>query len=302
MFRVYARFLIISLFLLISSTALFAQSGHSARNSTNLDGSILSVTAERTDGSTEPIRAEDVFLYENAIEQQIKNFSFDPSPSRIVILVDNSQTLRVDVDTLKSAVMEFAYEIFEGDQLYVIAYDEKPEIIQEWTDNADTLSASLSTFRKQGNPHLFDAVNAAAGEVLLPLMPGTRKTAIVLISDGLDRGSKTPFGSLLDELQKQNITVYTLQVADRSNGAYRRNTPKAPEVIRQLTEATGGLAFPIEQAKDAAASVCNELRKDRYLLAYFPTNTSSYEARSLLITSNGGIKIRSKAAQPPNIK
>ena len=54
--------------------------------------------------------------------------------------------------------MEFAYEIFDGDQLFIIAYDEKPEIIQEWTDDAKKMEASLATFRKKGNPFLFDAV------------------------------------------------------------------------------------------------------------------------------------------------
>src|SRR4030095_16851480 len=114
-----------------------------------------------------------------------------------------------------------------------IAYDEKPEIIQEWTDDAKKLEASLATFRKKGNPNLFDALHAAVSEVLLPLMPGSRKTAIVVIGDGLDRGSKVPYDKILGELQNQNITVYALQIPDRTGGAYRRNQPKASEVLTQ---------------------------------------------------------------------
>ncbi|MCB1025034.1 MAG: VWA domain-containing protein [Acidobacteria bacterium] len=280
-----------------------AQSGHSTRNTANLDGTILSLTVLRKDKSiTTPVRAENLYLYENAIEQKIKNLSYDPSPARIVILVDNSQTIRADVASLQKAVMEFAYEIFEGDQLFVIAYDEKPEIIQEWTDDAKKMEASLQTFRKQGNPHLFDAINAATGEILVPLMPGTRKTAIVVIGDGLDRGSKTPFDAMLAELQNQDITVYALQLPDRTGGAYRRYSPKAGKVIQQITEETGGKAFPFEEANQAAKFICDELRKNRYLLSYFPTNTSSYDARRLFIIADEGIEIRAKTAQPPNIK
>ena len=278
------------------------QSGHSARKTVGLEGTILSVTASRTDSSTNPIRVENLYLYENAIEQKIKNFSYDPSPARIVLLVDNSQTLGASLVELKKAAMEFVYEIYEGDQLFVIAYDEKPEIIQEWTDDAKKMEKSLETFRKQGNPHLFDAVNAATREVLVPLMPGTRKTAIVVIGDGLDRGSTTPFDSMLNELQNQDITVYALQMKDRTGGAYRRYSPKAAQVIQRITEETGGKAFPIDQAKEAAKFVCDELRKNRYLLSYFPTNTSSYDARRLFIIADDGITIRTKAVQPPNIK
>ena len=198
--------------------------------------------------------------------------------------------------------MEFVYEIFDGDQLFVIAYDEKPEIIQEWTDDAKKMEKSLATFRKKGNPHLFDAINAATSEVLVPLMPGTRKTAIIVIGDGLDRGSKTPFDKMLSELQNTNITVYALSMKDRTGGAYRRYQPKAAKVIKSLTEGTGGKAFPIAKAQEAAKFICDELRKNRYLLSYFPTNTSSYDERSIFIDVDDGIKIRVKAAQPPNIK
>ena len=288
--------------LLIFSAFAIAQSRHNAKATADTDGTILTVTASRTDNKTEPIKSENLFLYENGIEQKIKNFSYDPSPARIVLLVDNSQTLPTDIEKLKQATMEFAYEIFDGDQLFVVAYDEKPEIIQEWTDDAKKMETSLATFRKKGNPYLFDALNSTVSEILLPLMPGTRKTAVVVIGDGLDRGSKTPFDKILNELQNQNVVVYSLQIPDRTGGAYRRNQPKAREVINQLTEGTGGKIFPLEEASTAAKFICDELRKNRYLLSYFPANTSSYDARRVFIVADEGINIRTKSAQPPNIK
>ena len=287
---------------MLSLAALaLAQSRHSARGD-NTEGTILAVTASRDNKKTDPIRVENLNLYENGIEQKIKNFSYDPSPSKIVILVDNSQTLPISVEAMKKAVMEFAYEIFEGDQLFVIAYDEKPEIIQEWTDDAKKMDAALGTLRKKGNPYLFDAINSSLKEVLLPLMPGTRKTAVVVIGDGLDRGSKTSFDKMLNELQDQNVTVYSLQIPDRTSGAYRRDQPKASAIMTQLAEETGGKVFPFEEASNAAKFICDELRKNRYLLSYVPANTSSFDARRLLLIGDEGLTIRTKAVQPPNVK
>lgn len=291
-----------SFVLLVFSNFLVAQSRHSTKATTDLDGTILSVTAWRSDNKTEPIKIENLYLYENGVEQKIKNFSYDPSPAKILLLVDNSLTLPTDIEKLKAATMEFSYEIFDGDQLFVIAYDEKPEIIQEWTDDAKKMETALSTFRKKGNPYLFDAIYAGINEVLLPLMPGTRKTAVVVIGDGLDRGSKSNFDKVLGELQNQNIVVYFLQIPDRTGGAYRRNQPKAKEVVNQLTEGTGGKIFPLEEAQTAAKFICDELRKNRYLLSYFPTNTSSFDARKVFVLGDEGINIRTKNAQPPNIK
>jgi Ca-activated chloride channel homolog len=289
-----------ALCVLVCISPIGAQSRRNAQAS-DLEGTVLTVTASRGDKKTDQIKVEDLFLYENGIEQKIKNFAYDPSPSRIVLLVDNSQTLPTSVEALKKAAMEFAYEIFEGDQLFTLAYDEKPEIIQEWTDDAKKMEASLGTFRKKGNPYLFDALDGAVSQVLLPLMPGTRKTAIVIIGDGLDRGSRMSYDKISAELQLDNITVYALQIPDRTGGAYRRDQPKAPVVLQQLTENTGGKIFSFENAQEAARSICDELRRNRYLLSYVPANTSSYDQRTLLLLSEG-LTIRTKSAQPPNIK
>ena len=277
------------------------QSRHSVKG-TDGEGTILSVTAWRTDKKADPLKPENFFLYENGIEQKIKGFSYDPSPARIVLLVDNSLTLQADVEKLKKATMEFAYEIFDGDQLFIVAYDEKPEIIQEWTDDAKKMEKALSTFRKKGNPYLFDALDATVKEVLLPLMPGTRKTAVVVIGDGLDRGSTTSFDKVLADLQNYNVTVYALQLPDRTRGAYRRDQPKAAAVITNLTEGTGGAIFPLDDAQAAAKAICDELRRNRYLLSYAPVNTSTYDARRIFLSADDGISTRTKNAQPPNIK
>jgi VWFA-related protein len=286
--------------LTISATAI-GQSRHSELGN-EAEGSVVPVFAWRSDNATTPIAVSNLFLYENGVEQKIINFSFDPSPARIVLLVDNSQTVPASIDTLKQAAMEFAYEIFEGDQLFTIAYDETAEIIQEWTDDAGKMEASYATFRKKGNPYLFDALNATVTEVLLPLMPGTRKTAIVIIGDGLDRGSRMGFDKILGTLQNRNITVYALQLPDRTGGAYRRDQPKAGGVIDKLTAGTGGRVFAFGEAQTAAKTICDELRRNRYLLSYMPQNTSTYDARRLLLLAGEGIETRTKIAQPPNIK
>src|SRR6187402_438485 len=108
------RSAIASVLIAISAAAGAAQSGNVNRGG-NLEGTLLTVTASRTDGKTDPIKVENLSLFENGFEQKIRNFSLDPSPSKIVLLVDNSQTVGADIEKLKKATMEFAYEIFDGD-------------------------------------------------------------------------------------------------------------------------------------------------------------------------------------------
>lgn len=274
-----------------------SQSRNNTRGIASIEGSVVSLVAKRESG-TEPISLRDVFLYENSIEQRIRNLTFDTGPARIVLLVDNSQSLRADTEALRRAVLEFAYEIYEGDQLFVIAYDEKAEIIQEWTDDAEKIRLRTESFRKQGNPHLFDALSAASREILVPLMPGLRKTVVVMISDGLDRGSKTSFKNIIRDLQRSDVTVYALQIPDRTNGAFRRNQPKAPVALKEITEATGGTVYQFSEAQAAAKAICDELKNNRYLISYFPTNQTLTEDRSLFLIGREGVSLRAKTKHP----
>ncbi len=286
------------LLLMALCNLVLGQAGRRPQSSTAQSGVLVSVVVKRDDKSSANVNSKQVAIYDNGVEQAIKNLTPDPSPARIVLLVDNSLTLRADIDKLEMATREFAYEIYEGDQLLIVGYDEQAEIVADWTDNAKSIEAALKGFRKKGQPHLFDALSAVVEQALRPL--AGQKRAIVVISDGLDRGSKTTFEKILSELQANDITVYTVQIPDRTRGAIRRDVPKPKQVVEKLVEGTGGLVFPIEEAVEAAKSVCDELRKNRYMLSYVPSSVPYGEARRLLVVGDQGITIRSKSMQPPN--
>jgi len=283
--------------LLLLISAAFSQSGVRP-NASGSSGVLVGVVAKREDEKGPPITSKEISVYDNGIEQSIRNFTPDPSPARIVLLVDNSLTIRADVDKLEQAAREFAYEIFEGDKLLVVGYDEQAEIVADWTDDAKAIESALKLFRKKGQPHLFDAIRAVVEEALRPLQ--NQKRSIVVISDGLDRGSKATFEQTLAELQSENIMVYAIQAVDRTRGAIRRDVPKPKVVIDKLAEGTGGQIFSIENPSEAAKGICDELRKNRYVLSYVPSNAPFGQARSLLVLGNQGIVIRSKSMQQPN--
>ena len=265
---------------------------------TNEGGVLVNLVAKRIDKSEKQITAKQLSVYDNGVEQMIRNFTPDPSPARIVLLVDNSLTLRADIEKLEKAAREFAYEIYEGDKLLIVGYDEQAEIVADWTDDAKSIEASLKLFRKKGQPHLFDAASAVL-EQALRSAPGQKKV-IVVISDGLDRGSKTSFEKILAELQRLDITVYAVQAQDRTRGAIRRDVPKPKQVIDKLVEGTGGAIFSIDEPEEAAKTICDELRKHRYVISYLPSSAPFGETRNLLILGDDGIAVRAKSAQQPH--
>jgi Ca-activated chloride channel homolog len=297
--RALSKALVISLLLSLSFSLAIGQAGRRPRP-TNEASVLLNVVATREGDYGGPITSKQISLYDGGIEQTIKSFSPDPSPARIVLLVDNSLTIRADVEKLEEATREFAYEIYEGDKLLIVGYDDQAEIVADWTDDAKAIEKSLASFRKKGDPHLFDALSAVTQEALLPLRAMNQKRIIVVISDGLDRGSKMKFDKVLADLQSQDITVYAVQAPDRTGGALRRDQPKPVKVIEKLVEGTGGRVFSIKEPKEAAKAICDELRKNRYVLSYAPANVAYGDARRLLVLADSGIHIRAKTLQPPN--
>jgi len=283
--------------------ACLAAAGQAGRRPTNSRdrATLVNVVAVREDGSNAPISSKELALYDDGIEQSIQNLIPDTGPARIVLLFDNSLSLRTDVPKLASVAREFAYEIYEGDQLLIAGFDERAEQLSaDWTDKTKDVEEAVALLRKKGDPHLFDAVNDVIEVALRPLTGANRKRVIVLIGDGLDRGSSTKFKDLLNELQQTDITIYALQIPDRTGGAHRRDQPKPTQVVQQLVEGTGGRILPLDKPAESAKIICDELRKHRYLLSYSPTALPYSEARRLLIVGNPGINLRYKSAQPPN--
>ena len=259
---------------------------------------LLNVVITRDGGAAAQVKTSDLAIYDGGMEQAVHSLTPDPSPARIVLLVDNSRGLRADVEKLAAAAREFAYEIYEGDQLMVVGYDEKAEMITDWTDDPKLIEKNLSLLRKKGEPHLYDALRDVVSASLRPFTGSNRKRVVVLVGDGLDRGSRAKFEDVLTELQREDIAVYALQIPDRTGGALRRDRLKPTQAVKTLVEGTGGLILPFDEPRESAKTICDELRKDRYVLAYVPKSVPLYDTRRLLVLGSEGIKLRHKSQQP----
>lgn len=294
-----------------------AQSGRNIVNSRRTLA--VPVIAQRVDDPNKPKRllastedkaeAEKIIskleleLFDGGVQQKIEAFAPDPTPARIVVLLDNSATLQTDVKKLAGVPAAFSPEIYEGDKVMVIGYDTKPEVIKDWTDKPDDLQNTLELMRKTDSPRLFDALNVTMEDVLRPEV-GFSKRVIVIVGDGLDRDSSIKFDQILATLQDENITVYAIQIKDRTRGALRKDAPKPAEALEKLAVGTGGKLYtPDIDVKQAVKEICDELRNDRYQLTYYPEGINPINKRLLLVSSSDPtLKMRYKAYHPPRAK
>ncbi len=302
------------MWMMLVAIAAQAQSGRAPTSSRRT--TVLHVVAQRVEDPNKPkpllagsgneedqdkvVQRKVLELFDGGVLQKIEAFAPDPTPARIVVLMDNSQTLPADVGKLASVPAAFAPEIYEGDKVMVIGYDLKPEIITDFTDVPKDLQNTKELLRKVEQPKFFDALNVVVEDVLRPEV-GFSKRVIVIVADGIDRDSKIKFDEILAKLQNENITVYAIQVRDRTRGALRKDAPKAAEALKRLTEGTGGKVFKIEDdVKQSVKEICDELRNDRYQLTYYPDGINPINKRLLLLsTTDATVKLRYKAWHPP---
>jgi VWFA-related protein len=303
-FRVSLFSLLILIAASISSWITYpaAQSGHKTSSADKSATINVIVNGAGGDGMRS-LDKEQLLLFDGGIQQQIEYFRVDSTGARLVLLVDSSQTLRAEPPQIQKAVQALIKELYEGDEMMIIGFSEHAEILQDFTGDVKSLQATSGQFRRQGFPKLYDALIATVEDAFRKQI-GVNKRAIILISDGYDRGSSTKYEAILSTLLNENIVLYAFQSPDRTFGAIRAKDtgPKPVDAITGLVESTGGLMFKIDKPDQIAASaksVIDEIRQNWYTLSYTPKGINPINARRLLITSSSDkLQIRTKKMHP----
>jgi VWFA-related protein len=262
---------------------------------------ILNVIVESKSGQKEiPLTRDMLELYDAGIEQQIEAVQPDYSAARLALLLDASDSLRAELGRLLQVVKAFAANLYEGDQMMLIAYGEEPEVLEEFTGDRGKLEQAGLRLKRTGSTavRLWDALQATLDDALR-LQVGYSKRVIVLVSDGFDRESHMRPEVVLANLARENVLVYVLQAEDRTRGATRRRALKPEEAVARLVQGTGGKAYPLTDAERAAREILEELNQRWYQVIYKPNGVNPLNRRRILLLANDPtLTLRTKAEHP----
>lgn len=173
----------------------------------------------------------DFTLQEDGRPETIKFFNLDKDlPLTLGLLVDTSGSMRNVLDQERSASKTFFDQMFTmpADKGFLLHFDREVELLQDLTPSKEKLAAALQQLgpgednsssssdsgdsgasggRRHGGTQLYDAIYLASDE-LLKKQPGRK--AIVLFSDGEDRGSKETLNEAIETAQRAETSVYTV--------------------------------------------------------------------------------------------
>lgn len=180
---------------------------------------------------------DDFVLQEDSHPQAIKYFTLEKNlPLTLGLLVDTSMSQRNVLDQERTASRSFLDAMLTNpkDRAFVVQFDREVDLLQDLTSSKQTLQSALAKVAPSQPPRnsgggsdggnddpdvrhmragtlLYDAVFLASDE-LMKKQQGRK--ALIILSDGVDHGSKESLADAIEAAQRADTVVYSILFAD----------------------------------------------------------------------------------------
>ncbi len=243
----------------------------------------LDVTVQNAKGDLiQGLKKEHFKVYEDKVLQEIVNFTPIEAPMTVVLVTEYSKAIPWDFlyDVLVGSYT-FVEQMRNEDWVAVVAYDMRPEILVDFTQNKMEVYQALRrlNFPAFSESNLYDTMFDVLGRT--EELDG--KVAVVLISSGIDTFSKKNLGEMLKRVQATNAVIYAVSVGGNLRARYEQNLGasarldlyQADSTLKQFAKSTGGMAFfpRFEAEFPQIFQTVAAMLRHQYSLSYVPTNT-----------------------------
>src|SRR6185503_20109309 len=146
----------------------------------------MSVIDTSTNRGLTGLAQSDFKLFEDGEEQRIVGFDAASAPFDLVLAIDVSGSTKDKVKLMRSAALRFVNAARPADRIAIITFAGEPTVVSELTADRDVLRERVNAIdTARGDTKLYDAT-VFAMDKFANVNNKSRRTAIVLISDGLD--------------------------------------------------------------------------------------------------------------------
>ncbi len=267
---------------------------------------------------------DDFAVNEDGRPQTISYFARENDlPLTTGLLVDTSLSQSRVLDQEVDASHTFLDHVLrDKDKAFIIHFDHEVELLADLTSSRQKLDAGLKAIKTpqladasdRGSHHsgggtlLYDAVYLASEE-LMKKQQGRK--ALIILSDGVDRGSKESLYSAIESAQRANTVVYSILFKGEEpsygqhgggyggggygghGGGHNRyprqedQRPDGKKVLERISKETGGRLFEVSK-KETVDKIYGEIEQElrgQYVLGYAPDkgqNGTSYHKIHLM--------------------
>ncbi len=258
---------------------------------------------------------DDFLVSEEGKPQEIRYFEKETDlPLTLGLLVDVSGSQRNLIETeRRTAERFFSGVLRKKDVAFLISFGSEAELLQDLTNSVVLLREGLDNLKLNAPPPnpmpspvptvyqprgtvLYDAVYLAATD---RLRSEVGRKAIVLITDGVDQGSRLKLSNAIEAAQKSDAIIYSIYYVDASayGGQGWFGAPSSGD-LRRMSEETGGRMFEVNRKNtldDIFRQIQDEMRS-QYAIGFVPSNAAkdgSYR-RVDVRTRQKGMKVQAR--------
>jgi VWFA-related protein len=243
----------------------------------------------------------DFRVFEDNNPQPLSDLALRQVPVDVVLMVDASSSVANNLDDFRRAAQGFAARLEEDDRISLIKFDDRIELLQDWTKSRFQLQRALGRIEPGMFTRFNDALLLASREQFGTATKSRR--AVIVLSDGIDNGRGTStLEAALQSLIRSQVTVYVVSNTEISRASKRaeldtllsgpdsavrfnqlriddlklglRVLDQSEENLEQLAQATGGRLYKprtFDALESTYAEVADELRH-QYALYFTPVN------------------------------
>ena len=213
------------------------------------------------------LEQEDFKVFENNGEQHIKSFAAEDAPVSIGIIFDLSGSMTSKLIRARESILQFIKTANPQDEFFVIGFNDRPELIEDFTNSVDDISARLATVKSGHRTALLDAIYYGIAK-----MKDARheRKALLVVSDGGDNRSRYTEGEVRSQVREADVEIYSIGIFDVYAATPEERS--GPLLLNELCEETGGRMFRVDdlsEMSDIAEKISTELR-NQYVIGYTP--------------------------------
>ena len=223
--RSLARAAAVAALAVVWAATLHGQQGFKFKSGVELVNVNVTVT-DRSGRFVQGLTQNDFVVYDDNLEQDISHFSAERVPVSLGIALDTSGSMAGEkIESARAAIDRFLLELLAPeDEVFLMRFGGSPELVQDWTNQKDTVSRRLARVNPTGGTAMYDAVAES-----VPIASGGqhRKKAILIISDGNDTNSRTSVRDLKQMIRETEVLVYAVGIDGASESTFGggRSTP-----------------------------------------------------------------------------
>jgi VWFA-related protein len=171
----------------------------------NVDSAIVRVNIGVVDQRGRPItnlNRPHFSVYEDGVKQDISHFELSSAPFSVVMMLEMSGSTKSFRQNIALSAARFLDALAPEDKVAVIEFYDKVNLLNDFTSDRRVLAHSIQVANGSGNTNLFNGLELALERLA---KEGSRRKAIVVLTDGADTRAKNQDREFLSKLAESQM-------------------------------------------------------------------------------------------------